>query len=80
VLSISGTDDALTTPADVAGSKQELPPDAQFVVIEGGVHAFFGDYGEQRGDGQPTTSREVAQERTQEAMLAFLRELPPAAP
>lgn len=80
VLSISGTDDALTTPADVADSKQELPPDAQFVVIEGGVHAFFGDYGEQRGDGQPTTSREVAQERTQEAMLAFLRELPPAAP
>lgn len=80
VLSISGSNDTLTTPQDVADSKATLPPQAQFVVIDGGVHAFFGDYGQQRGDGRPTTSRQDAQQQTQVAMLQFLKDLPPAQP
>ena len=27
------------------------------MVIKGGIHAFFGDYGEQPGDGTPTIDR-----------------------
>lgn len=72
VLSISGSNDALTTPADVAGSRDDLPPNATFVVIDGGIHAYFGDYGEQAGDGTAEVSREQAQAETIEAMLAFL--------
>jgi hypothetical protein len=72
VLSISGSNDTLTTPADVDASRQTLPADARFVVIDGGIHAYFGDYGVQRGDGQPTVSRQEAQDQTQRAVLNFL--------
>lgn len=72
VLSVSGSNDGLSTPADIEANKPKLPPATQYVVIEGGTHAFFGDYGAQRGDGQPEVSREQAQAQTQAAMLEFL--------
>lgn len=72
VLSVSGSNDGLSTPADIDANKPKLPSDAQYVVIEGGTHAFFGDYGAQRGDGQPGVSREQAQAQAQTAMLEFL--------
>lgn len=76
VLSVSGSNDGLSTPEDIEASKADLPEDTEFVVIEGGVHAFFGDYGPQAGDGQPGTTREQAQEQTQQAMIDFLETLP----
>ena len=42
-----------STPDKIAASKSLLPPTAGFATVEGGVHAFFGDYGEQPGDGEP---------------------------
>lgn len=72
VLSISGTNDTLTTAADVDASRQRLPADARFVAIDGGIHAYFGDYGTQRGDGQPAVSRQEAQDQTQRAVINFL--------
>jgi len=36
------------------------------------VHAYFGDYGEQAGDGIPTVSREQAQTAIVDATLALL--------
>ena len=75
-LSISGSADGLTTPADVEASREILPGDAEFVVIEGGVHAFFGDYGTQAGDGTPGVTREEAQAEIVDAMLAFLGRIP----
>lgn len=72
VLSISGSDDGLSTPADILESKQNLPPDAEFVEIDGGIHAYFGDYGSQPGDGTPSISREEQQAQTQAAIEAFL--------
>ena len=80
VLSVSGSNDGLTTPEDVAQSKADLPPGTSFEVVEGGVHSYFGDYGEQRGDGQPGISRAEAQEQIHTAMLDFLNGLPTAAP
>ena len=57
-------------------SREILPGDAEFVVIEGGVHAFFGDYGTQAGDGTPGVTREEAQAEIVDAMLAFLGRIP----
>jgi hypothetical protein len=45
------------------------------VVIDGGTHAFFGDYGPQPGDGVPGVSREEAQAQTVEATKAFLAQV-----
>lgn len=60
VLSISGSQDGLATPADIEASRAELPATADFQVITGAVHAFFGDYGPQPGDGVPTISHDQA--------------------
>ena len=76
VLSVSGSNDGLTTPEDVLASRQDLPEDAMFVVIDGGIHAYFGDYSSQRGDGEPGTTRAEAQAQTQQAILEFLNGLP----
>ena len=75
VLSVSGTNDGLTTPADVEKSKADLPPDTKFVAVPGAVHADFGDYGPQAGDGTPTVPRDKAQRQIASATLAFLTEL-----
>ena len=75
VLSVSGTKDGLATPADIEGSKSDLPPDARFVAVEGGIHAFFGDYGAQSGDGSPTISRTDAQSQIIAATLEQLDRL-----
>ena len=80
VLSISATNDGLSRPADIEASKAELPSDAEFVVIDGGVHAYFGDYGPQGGDGEPTITREQQQSQSQAAIESFLAGLAPQAP
>ena len=44
------------------------------VIIEGGNHAQFGNYGEQKGDPPGAISREEQQETAVEAILRFIRE------
>ncbi|MET0296721.1 MAG: alpha/beta hydrolase [Microbacterium sp.] len=56
VLSISGSEDGLSTPQKIADARHLLPADAELVEIEGASHASFGDYGPQAGDGTPTIS------------------------
>ncbi len=73
VLSVSGTADGLSTPADIEASRPNLPASTTFVAIEGANHSFFGDYGEQAGDGVATIPREEAQRQIVEATLQWLR-------
>lgn len=44
------------------------------VIIEivGGNHAYFGNYGEQEGDGTATITREEQQQQTIEAIIGFI--------
>jgi len=72
MMSVSATNDGLTTPDDVARTRTLLPALAEFVAIEGGNHAQFGWYGEQRGDGTATISREDQQSQTVAATLRLL--------
>lgn len=75
VESISGSLDGLSTPSQIEASRADLPADASFTVIEGGVHAFFGDYGPQPGDGSPTISHDDARTQISDASLAFVESL-----
>lgn len=59
-MSVSASEDGLATPADIDASVPNLPEGSAFVTIEGAVHSFFGDYGPQPGDGQPTISHDEA--------------------
>jgi len=75
VLSVSGSSDGLSTPEKIEASRQLLPAETEFAAVRGGVHAFFGDYGEQPGDGEPGVSRQAAQQQIAAATVAFLERL-----
>jgi len=75
VLSISASNDGLATPEKIKASKNDLPPDTTFTVVQGAVHANFGDYGPQSGDGQPTISADSARRQITAASLAFVQSL-----
>ncbi len=77
VMSISGDQDGLATPADIAAAKPKLPVRTKYVVIKGGIHGFFGDYGEQPGDGTPGVDRQVAQAEIAANTIGLMASLPP---
>jgi hypothetical protein len=80
VTSISGSDDALATPAKIDAAKPRLPPDTRYVVIDGGIHSFFGDYGLQSGDGTPSITRDGAQMKIQVASIDLLQRVETGSP
>jgi len=73
VASISGSNDGLATPAKIDDHRADLPADTRYTVIQGAVHAFFGDYGAQPGDGTPTIDRDAAQAQIAAATESLLR-------
>ncbi len=58
VLSVYGSEDKVMNRVKYDENKSNLPSDFIEVVLDGGCHAYFGMYGEQEGDGQPTISNE----------------------
>ena len=52
---------------------KKLPKSTRRVVIKGGNHAGFGDYGIQAYDGERTISREDQQDQTTKHLVAFLK-------
>jgi pimeloyl-ACP methyl ester carboxylesterase len=72
VMSISGSRDGLATPDKIHSSAANLPGSTTYIFIEGGVHAFFGDYGTQAGDGTPTISQTQAREQISQASVEFM--------
>ncbi|MGC5222316.1 alpha/beta hydrolase [Micromonospora sp. DT81.3] len=71
-LSISATEDGLSTTEKVDAAAGLLPADVIFVVIEGGNHAGFGAYGPQPGDGEATISAEEMRAQITDALAPFL--------
>ena len=72
VLSLSGSEDGLSTPQKIADAKGELPATATFVEIPGASHASFGSYGPQPGDGTPTTDPAEVDRVIAEQLAGFL--------
>ncbi|QHC68430.1 alpha/beta hydrolase [Rathayibacter sp. VKM Ac-2759] len=72
VLSVSGSEDGLSTPEKVDAARDLLPDSAEMVEIEGANHAGFGWYGPQPGDGTATISHEEADRAITGALVPFL--------
>lgn len=72
VTSISGSKDGLATPAKLETTKVFAPTSAKYVVIDGGNHAQFGDYGPQAGDHPATISLQDEQKQIVAATVAAL--------
>jgi predicted esterase len=59
VLDLAAEHDGLATTEKVKAGLAKLPSGSSVDIIAGGVHAFFGRYGAQSGDGSPTVARDV---------------------
>ena len=70
VLSIVGSLDGVLKSYEE--SKKYLPSNFKEVVIDGGNHSGFANYGEQAGDNKATISQEEQQEITVEAIVGFV--------
>ena len=72
MLSVYGSEDGQV---DKLRSHADLQPDDYTeLVIEGGNHAQFGDYGTQDGDGAATISAEEQQELAADAVASFTQQ------
>jgi rhodanese-related sulfurtransferase len=72
VLSIYGSEDGVLNMEKVEKGKSQMPADYTEICIEGGNHARFGNYGEQKGDHTAEISREEQQKQTVDAILGLL--------
>lgn len=75
VLSLSGSQDGLATPAKIQKYVPLLPADTKYLEIDGMCHAQFGAYGAQPGDGTPTIPDQQAHEMVSSAALDFVDSL-----
>lgn len=73
VLSIYGSHDAVLNMEKYLDCADNLPADAEEIVIEGGNHAQFGDYGEQEGDGKAGISGTEQMRQTVQAIETFVK-------
>lgn len=71
-LSISGSEDGLSTPVKIDEAAHLLSPDTIFVQIVGGNHAGFGAYGPQAGDGQAQITDAEIRAQITAALGSFL--------
>lgn len=69
VASIYGSNDQVVNMDNIGAGREYMPDDYTEVCIEGGNHAWFGNYGEQDGDGEATISREEQQAQTVDVIL-----------
>lgn len=71
-LVVAAEHDKLATPDELRAGMAQLAPTSNLVVLNGAVHAFFGRYGPQAGDGLPTVSRSVAEEQIVAVISTYL--------
>ena len=72
VLSLYGSKDGVLNMEKVEEGNSYMPADYAEVCIEGGNHAQFGNYGEQKGDHAAEIRREEQQAQTVEAILNMM--------
>ena len=73
VLSIYGTEDGVLKQDSYQKDFANLPADTTEMILNGGCHSYFGDYGVQKGDGTPTISREDQIAQTTAAILDLVQ-------
>lgn len=72
VLSLYGSEDKVLNSEKYDRNRSNLPSDFAELVIEGGCHSYFGDYGMQNGDGTPTITRDRQYEITADFFVSHL--------
>lgn len=73
VLSVYGSEDGVLDRGAYDKNRSHLPENMTEVIIPGGCHAYFGAYGEQKGDGAPGISREEQINITAQEIADFIQ-------
>lgn len=73
LISIVGTNDGVLNWTSYDEARDMLPASAEELRIEGGNHAYYGNYGEQKKDGVATITREQQQEQVVEAVTELVQ-------
>ena len=68
MFSVYGSNDGVLDQSAYENAKQYWPRHSGEMVIDGGNHAQFGNYGKQRGDNDATVSAEEQQQKTAQAV------------
>ncbi len=71
---IHGSDDQVLNMKSYEKYRNNVPDTAEEVVIEGGNHCQFGNYGFQKGDGEAEISAEEQQKQAAEAVEKLINE------
>ena len=74
ILLVRGTNDEIVNLELYEQARDNYPEDVREVTIAGGNHAYFGDYGEQDGDGTATISRDDQQRQCVDAIVELVDE------
>ncbi len=64
MLSVYGSNDGVLNMNSYEKARANWPSDSTEVVLDGGIHSYFGSYGIQSGDGKPTLTNEQQIEKT----------------
>ena len=72
VLLMYGSEDKVINMDNYKKNLPNLPKDYQEVVIDGGCHAYFGDYGMQKGDGTPSITVQEQTQITVDSIVEFI--------
>lgn len=73
-VTVYGSNDLILDRDKLAEGATKLPEGAKTVVIEGGNHAGFGDYGPQKGDGEATLPPDDQQKQTADVLAASIED------
>ena len=72
VLSVYGSEDLVLNRKNMEDGRKYMREDYTELCIQGGNHAWFGSYGEQKGDGRAAISREEQWRQTVDAAMEFI--------
>lgn len=75
VLSLWGSNDKVADLNKIKDSKNLMPIAAHFIEIKGGNHGGFGDYGQQKGDGEASITNEEQMSYTSKYIMKMLDSL-----
>lgn len=71
-LSVFGSLDGVMNREKYGKNLSNMPEDFSEFIIDGGNHAYFGAYGEQKGDGAAQITREEQIKSSSEAFIKFI--------
>jgi len=72
LLSILGSNDNVVNMENYEDSRSNWPVDSTEYIIQGGIHSYFGNYGLQKGDGNPAITADQQLDETAEVISNWI--------